>query len=179
MPNPRKLLILDLDETLIYATETPLLRQPDFHIGQYSIYRRPHVDEFIGTCLQWFDVAVWTSASPLYAQGVVAALFPDPGALAFVWASPRCTWSLDPETMGYDWRKNLKKVRRLGYAREAVLAVDDSPEKWRQSYGNLVRVSPYVGADQDDELRLLLPYLESLRDVENVRAIEKRFWRTQ
>ena len=37
--------------------------------------------------------------------------------------------------------------------------------------------SPWRGEEGDDELLRLLMYLESLRSVENVRAVEKRGWR--
>ncbi|MDQ4120460.1 MAG: hypothetical protein M3209_03335 [Acidobacteriota bacterium] len=37
----KKLLVLDLDETLIYATEEELERKADFRAGQYLVYKRP------------------------------------------------------------------------------------------------------------------------------------------
>ena len=43
----RQLLILDIDETLVYATETPLERPPDFRVGPFVAYRRPHLHKFI------------------------------------------------------------------------------------------------------------------------------------
>lgn len=38
------LLILDRDETLVYTTEEPLGHDPDFTIGPYVVYRRPHLE---------------------------------------------------------------------------------------------------------------------------------------
>jgi RNA polymerase II subunit A small phosphatase-like protein len=71
-----KLLILDLDETLVFATEEPLpgRRAADFRVGPYHVYKRPHLDTFLAACRSWFEMAVWTSASPLYAAQVVAAI---------------------------------------------------------------------------------------------------------
>jgi TFIIF-interacting CTD phosphatase-like protein len=172
-----KLLILDLDETLLHASETPLDRPADSRIGLYHVYKRPHLDAFLTRCVDAFEVAVWTSSSPLYAAEAVAALFPDPARLAFLWASDRCTAAFDHERHEYCWRKNLRKVRRMGYCSEQILVVDDRPEKWRQSYGNLVRVTPYLGDLHDDELPALADYLDKLRDADNVRTIEKRGWR--
>jgi RNA polymerase II subunit A small phosphatase-like protein len=174
----RKLLILDLDETLIYADTKPLGRPADFRAGPYFVHRRPHVDAFLAACLEWFEVAVWTSSSPSYAAVVVRHLVEDPGRLAFVWASERCTWSMDRECGEYRSSKNLRKVKKRGYRLEEVIVVDDSPEKHRRSYGNLVRVAPYYGRETDDELPALQAYLERLRAVENVRAVEKRGWRS-
>lgn len=173
----RKLLILDLDETLIHASQHLLERSADFEVGRFYVYKRPHVDLFLTMCLSWFHVAVWTSSSPVYARGIVRNLFPDPPCLAFVWASNRCSRIYDVESCEYYWRKNLKKVRRKGYEKESIIAVDDTPQKWEQSYGNLVRVSPFEGDPSDEELSLLLRYLDVLRHEPNVRQIEKRNWR--
>jgi len=77
----KKLLILDIDETLIYATEASLPRQADFLVGQYHIYKRPFLDVFLKNCLDWFEVAVWTSSTPSYAIAIVSAIFENPGLL--------------------------------------------------------------------------------------------------
>ena len=174
---PPKLLVLDLDETLLFAAERPLERVADFRVGPYHIYRRPGLAAFLDQCFQWFEVAVWTSSSPLYAEEVVRAVFPDPSRLSFVWASDRCTPAYDPETGEHCARKNLKKIKGRGYPLESVVVVDDSPEKWRQSYGSLVQVTPYLGAEEDTELALLASYLHVLKDQPNIRAVEKRQWR--
>ncbi len=55
--------------------------------------------------------------------------------------------------------------------------MDDSPEKHVKNYGNLLRVRPYEGAVDDDELLALATYLVSLASLRDVRSIEKRRWR--
>lgn len=174
---PKKLLILDIDETLIFASEQPLKREADFRVGQYHIYNRPDLTAFVDYCFEWFDVAIWTSSSPLYAEEIVKAIIPDPMRLAFIWASDRGTLAYDLETGEQYATKNLKKLKRLGYTLETVIAVDDSPEKWKQSYGNLVQVAPYHGAAEDTELMRLASYLDFLKEQPNIRSIEKRHWR--
>ena len=83
----------------------------------------------------------------------------------------------DWDTGEYRGLKCLKKVKRLGWRLESVVAVDDSPWKHVRDYGNLVTVSEFLGDPADDELPRLAAYLDTLRDVPNVRAIEKRRWR--
>jgi TFIIF-interacting CTD phosphatase-like protein len=180
----KKLLILDLDETLVYATETPLPRPPDFEVYGYAVYKRPYLDIFLATCLDWFDVAIWTSSGAEYAAAVVAAIFEDPQSLQFVWASNRCSLVLnynydliDGDYPAYYSRKPLTKVKRQGYKLESIIAIDDTPKKWEQSYSNLVRVKPFEGDEADVELKHLLLYLNTLKDAENIRKIEKRWWR--
>jgi RNA polymerase II subunit A small phosphatase-like protein len=178
MPDePRKLLILDLDETLIYACEQPLERFADFRVGPYHVYRRPFLHEFLAFCLEWFEVAVWTVGTANYADGIVAAIFPPKTKPAFVWSRERCTYSFDGESREYYWRKNMKKVRRRGYDLSQVIAIDNTPKKWRQSYGNLVAPASFYGNPDDAELPALRGYLEKLKDAPNIRAIEKRGWR--
>lgn len=179
MDCPKKLLILDLDETLIYATEASLPRQADFLVKPYYIYKRPFLDVFLKNCLDWFEVAVWTSSTPSYAIAIVSAIFENPKTLSFVWASDRCTVACDLEWSQYYHRKILKKVKRKGYPIESIIAVDDTPQKWERSYGNLVRVNPFEGDETDDELKYLLLYLDKLRYEENIRSVEKRFWRNR
>ena len=96
-----------------------------------------------------------------YAIAIVSAIFENPKTLSFVWASDRCTVAYDVEWFEYYNRKNLKKVKRKGYRLESIIAVDDTPQKWERSYGNLVRVNPFEGEETDDELKYLLLYLDN------------------
>jgi TFIIF-interacting CTD phosphatase-like protein len=177
-PGAQKLLVLDLDETLVFASETALDREADFRIAPYHVYKRPFLDRFIAEVSAEFRVAVWTSASEGYAQAMVRALFPGTTKLEFVWTRERCTKVFDPELREWHLVKKLKKLRRMGQRLEEVIVVDDSPEKHQGAYGNLVRVRPYAGEIVDDELFCLLAYLRQLRNVPNVRSVDKRMWRS-
>lgn len=175
MPNP--LLILDLDETLIFADERPLGRVADFRVGAYHVYRRPYLSEFVAAVSQGYELAVWSSASGDYVREVVENVFGPANTLRFVWSCDRCTRRYDPERQEHFYAKNLAKVRKLGFELERVLIIDDSPEKVSQHYGNHLRVRPFTGDESDTELRDLLPFLELLHQAENFRTIEKRRWR--
>jgi RNA polymerase II subunit A small phosphatase-like protein len=172
----RKLLVLDLDETLVHATEEALAHPADFNVGPYHVYKRPHLAPFLAEVLQHFDVGVWTASGERYATQVIEQLFA-PGALRFVWSSRRCTTARDWHSGEYTTIKNLAKLKRHGWRLETVIAVDDTPSKYARSYGNLVTVREFVGDRADDELRLLARYLRTLLPAPNVRTIEKRGWR--
>ncbi len=173
---PRKLLVLDLDETLIHATGRRIDREEDFRVGHYYVYLRPHLDQFVSFALSAFSVGVWTSSGETYAEQVIQKIFPQ-GALEFVWSSQRCTPARDWTTGEYTTIKNLRKLKARGYRLESVIAVDDTPSKHAKNYGNLVTVREFLGAQDDDELLLLTKYLQQLVPVQNVRTVEKRFWR--
>ena len=169
----RPLLILDIDETLLFATEKPLDRPHDFLVGSYRVYKRPNLDKFLSTVNEWFDLAVWTSSGEEYATMVIRQLFLGSNELRFQWSRQRCTRRFDPETREEYWIKDLKKVKKIGFDLDKILMIDDSPEKLQRQYGNHIHVNQFVGDQKDSELEKLLPFLESIRFVSNVRVVEK------
>ena len=174
----RLLVVLDLDETLIHATTKEDLGEPDFDMEGWKVYKRPHLNRFLDYCFEHFDVAVWTSAGELFADGIVTQIMPS-RALKFVWSAERCTQHFNSETLEYYPRKLLKKICRRGWSANRIVAIDDTPSKWEASYGNYVQVLPFFGDRTDRELLDLQEYLSSLISVESVREIDKRNWRTQ
>lgn len=176
-PRFDKLLILDVDETLVHATYSPLPRAADLLIEDIHVYKRPGLDAFLKTCFEWFEVAVWTASSADYVEPLMRSLLPDPSRLAFLWSRARCTIRTDPETFEQDRLKKLNKVKRRGYSLERVLVVDDSARKHVRNYGNLIQIREFEGDPEDRELAALIKFLEWLGPAENVRRIEKRAWR--
>lgn len=172
----RILLILDLDETLISATEEPQERGHEFTVGPYAIARRPYLAEFLSVCSACFRLAIWSTATDEYVRAVVARIMPPDIEPAFVWGRSRCVRCYDSDLFEDEYVKDLKKVRRLGYRLERMLIVDDTPRKVRRHYGNAIYVPPFVGDPQDETLPRLASYLITLRHVADVRCLEKRGW---
>lgn len=173
----QKLLILDLDETLIYSSEMLLEDEPDFRIGIFYTYKRPYLNEFLEFCFENFEVAVWTSSTRTYAKEILRNILNENQKLKFLYSRERCTFSFDEELLENFYSKKLTKLRRRGVNLESVIVIDDSPEQWRDSYGNLVRVKKFLGETDDKELSLLIKYLSKLKNAENIRRIEKRDWK--
>jgi TFIIF-interacting CTD phosphatase-like protein len=172
----KKILILDLDETLIYADEKPLEREADFQAGQYSVYKRPHLETFLSFCFEQFDVAVWTTATMSYAEEILKNILCENQKLLLLWTRERCTLAFDSELREHYFTKRMYKLRRRGYRLESIIVIDDRPAVWESSYGNLVGVAPFFGDENDDELKFLPIYLETLKNAVDIRAIEKRNW---
>lgn len=177
----QKLIVLDIDETLVYSTgQTDRLPEatPDFHIEESRpVYKRPGLDEFLQFCLDRFKVAVWSQSTIDYVNQIVDSLFTDRTQLKFVWGFDRCTFVTNPAMRQYYWVKDLRKVRRRGFRLQNVVAIDDSARKYERSYSNVIRVRKFKGDRTDDELFWLMRYLEIIEGVENVRNVEKRWWR--
>lgn len=184
---PKILLILDLDETLIYATADPQNQDWDFEIPPYKVYKRPGLHDFLKELTTYFEVAVWSSAGDEYVQKVVDHIFPDSYKLQFVWGRSKATLQVDHQTMddlGYSdyfnhmhYVKRLTKVKNRGYDLKRVLIIDDTPRKSKYNYGNAIHPTPFEGDKNDCELPMLLDYLKELSTEPNMRSIEKRFWK--
>lgn len=174
-----KLLILDLDETLVHATLQQLRWPPSFTVDEYFVHVRPGFDAFIDAVARDYTLAVWTSSSAAYALPVVQQLF---GAardrLRFVWTRERCVRRFNSDTLEFYRVKDLKKVKRLGYELSSILLVDDSPEKAERNYGNHVHVTPFTGDPADTGLESLTIYLTHLGGHPDFRAVKKRGWRS-
>ena len=180
-----KLLILDIDETLIYSSEEQLVRLPDFELDfgleKYFVYKRPGLQEFILQCSKWFRLAIWTSSGSDYAWEVIQNIFPGNYnlKLEFIFTLERCLFRRNPELDVIEVFKPLKKVKRKGFSLDSVLIVDDIAQTFKYNYGNGILVKEYRGEEDDIELSLLLKYLEMIRWEEDVRIIDKRQWKNQ
>ncbi|MEH0154206.1 HAD family hydrolase [Limibacter armeniacum] len=188
MTKQQMLIILDLDETLVFGTKELLDSMPNFTAGEYHIYVRPHFESFIRSLSSQFRLAIWSSATDDYVFDVVENLISEDINLEFVWARSNCKvkFKVQVDEYGYYdanprnhyyYVKPLKKVKRRGFPLERVLIVDDTVSKSEENYGNVIYPKPYFGDKEDNELLALLEYLQMLKEVDNVREIEKRGWR--
>lgn len=175
----RPLLILDLDETLIYGSEMRLHRDADFAVGPFHVYKRPGADEFLATVNRYYDLAIWSSASGDYVLDIARALRSNVREWIFVWSRSRCVQRMHPETFETIPIKDLRKAARSGYPLERILIVDDTREKVSRNYGNAIYIAEFVGSDDDQELSQLARFLICLHAEPNFRKIEKRGWRSR
>ena len=172
-----KLIILDIDETLLHAATSPLGIGVDHKTARTFIYKRPHVDEFLNFCGKHFRVAVWTTASAAFAEEIFSRVFKLNYALEFLWSASHCS---DQRGIGdvYDYPcKNLMKLEKIGYCLKDISMIDDTPEKLRQTPRNLMQVKAFRGDKDDDELNFLAPYLLTLKSANDICAIEKTNWK--
>ncbi|XP_039355502.1 CTD nuclear envelope phosphatase 1 isoform X3 [Mauremys reevesii] len=85
----RKVLVLDLDETLIHSHHDGVMRPtvrpgtpPDFilkvvidkHPVRFFVHKRPHVDFFLEVVSQWYELVVFTASMEIYGSAVADKL---------------------------------------------------------------------------------------------------------
>lgn len=172
-----KLLILDLDETLIHATEKELEFSADFYFDKYFIHKRPHLDKFLEDISKHFAIGIWSSADDIYVTEIVKNIQPANVEFEIIWGRSRCSLKRDFNLDNYYFEKRLDKLKKKGFRLEQIIIVDDTPEKSRNNYGNAIYIKEFSGDTTDEELKHLYDYLLALKKVDNVRKIEKRGWR--
>lgn len=185
----RKLLILDLDETLIHTERMPdhMSDQFDWDFkwessgdSSYFTKKRPYLEQFLKFAFENFDIAVWTAASEDYARNILKNIDIEESILKFFYTKENCTLRADNRYGSYSGQyygvKNLNKLKRKGYDLNQVLILDDVRETAENNWGNLILIKPYTYGNVDTELLKLISYLETIKNTTNVRSIEKRGW---
>ncbi len=175
----KPLLIFDLDETLIHASEAELTRQADYTFDLYFIYERPYLREMLIDLSRHFILSVWSSAGDDYVAFLADKIKPSEVDFAFAWGNSRCTLRFDPESASYFNLKNLKKVKRKGFSLRRTLIVDNTPAKVSANYGNAIYIPDFTGDPEDQELLRLRDYLLLIKDKEDFTRIEKRSWKNK
>lgn len=149
------LIILDLDQTLIYASffyleDLNLLLK---YSGHLNIFERPHAREFVKKCVETGDIIVYTTAVADYAENVCDYL-----TLKYRELLSRKDCSISDD----QYLKKLKKSWLEEYDR--IFIVDDSPNIWeKEAFDRCTFLvpEPFVGDPDDKELIKLQKKLDN------------------
>jgi hypothetical protein len=140
---------------------------------------------FLDFCFDHFDsVSIWTAAPREWLERVRARFLSD-RHFRFIWTRERCI--LRGRYQGSYWNsydctpeciKPLKRVWRhyLDMNRHNTIIVDDTPETYRQNYGNAVPIPTFNWPDSDDDWLLCLTRWLPRLNEGNLRSMEKRYW---
>ncbi len=166
--------ILDIDETLVHSIPVNPSSIPDdsdlsFIVGNYKVYRRPYVDEFIGHILHdpWYRVGVWSAGTYEYVHDIVRHLFPDKSRLLFIMTHDDCNeqrqkpLSKALKLINQDASKDIEcPFRRLMHD---VILIDDKPGVTGYNHLNHLKMLEFEGDRSDIELKVLWQYLDANR----------------
>lgn len=164
-------LVLDLDETLVHSTRAANTAPPSLGGTSltvtvdgvvYLVAKRPHVDEFLSMVAQWFNLVVFTASLRGYADPVVDLLGPPLSTARRMYRSA-CTKRHDG---GY-----VKDLDLLGLPSHKVVVLDNSPVSFSNHRDNAILISGWTNDVNDRELLHLLPFLNALRNVPDVRSV--------
>ncbi|CAF0888915.1 unnamed protein product [Rotaria sordida] len=175
---PKKILVLDLDETLIHSHHDGLSRvvtvkptgPPDFivrveierHPVRFFVYKRPHVDYFLETVSQWYDLVVFTASMEIYGAAVTERLDNNRNILSRRYFRQHCTLEFGA------YSKDLAVVNN---DLSRIFILDNSPIAYRSYPLNAIPIKSWFFDPTDTCLLALLPFLDALRFCRDVRSV--------
>ncbi len=184
LPLHRHTLILDLDETLVYScrySDLSLMIPSLESIGvtilrnnkyvSFYVYKRPYLDEFLDRVCEWFNVVVFTAGEKPYADAVLNVIDP----------KGRVRKRLYKDDCMVINGTVVKRVETACSNAASAMIVDNNPECFRYDkcvywvrvlfVANAIPISSWYGDGKDKELLRLLPFLDLMRTVDDVRTV--------
>ncbi|KAI8607010.1 HAD-like domain-containing protein, partial [Chytriomyces sp. MP71] len=166
--NKKPCLVLDLDETLVCSSFNPV-PNADFIIpidieGEWHnvyVLKRPHVDSFLKRLGSEFEVVVFTASLSNYANPVLDALDVS-GVIRYRLFREHCT---------YYQGNYVKDLSLLGRSLESTIIIDNSPVAYLFHPANAIPCTSWFEDPADEELSDLVPFLQELKTVPDVRAV--------
>jgi len=162
----RKTLVLDLDETLVHSTlqpnENTHLRLPinaDNELYYIYVSKRPGLDEFLKRVSQLYEVVIFTASLPKYANKLINTLD----------VNGYVSYRLFREHCKVYNNVFIKDLQMLGRRLESVIIVDNSPNAYLLQPENALPISTWVDDRSDKSLYELIPVLEKLVTLHDVR----------
>ncbi|CAC5410546.1 CTDNEP1 [Mytilus coruscus] len=197
----RKILVLDLDETLIHSHHDGVLRQtvkpgtpPDFvlkvnidrHPVRFFVHKRPHVDYFLDVVSQWYDLVVFTASMEIYGAAVADKLDNNRGILKEDIIGRQVVTDKLDNNRGILKRRYYRQHCQLmqgSYTKQlteickdlsSIFILDNSPVAYKNYPDNAIPIKSWFSEPTDISLLCLLPMLDALRFCHDVRSVLSR-----
>lgn len=162
-------LVLDLDETLVHST-LGKCDGADFTYqmvcnnacSSVSVRKRPFLEEFLEKVAEMFEIIIFTASKSVYSEKLLDILDPDKKFFARRVYRESCSWKD---------QRCVKDLTVLGIDLAKVFIVDNTPEVFSLQVNNGIPIKSWYDDPMDAALISLLPFLEKLVDVEDVRPI--------
>ena len=154
----KPLIVLDLDDTLIYSTELQKKHLKKIRFQKMNIYFRPYLLDFIKFVEMNFQIAIWTSATELNANFVVNNLFTEEPI--FIYTRKDCSLKSDPIKKKSYFYKNLDRIHEIEKRFNKIIFIDDKPELIISKHAEIIPILAFKG-DKSDAL-----LIELQRDLE-------------
>ncbi|KAK1150287.1 Nuclear envelope morphology protein 1 [Aspergillus melleus] len=184
---PQKTLVLDLDETLIHSLAkggrmssghmvevklaTPMTTAltpgaPPTTLGPqhpilYYVHKRPHCDDFLRKICKWYKLVIFTASVQEYADPVIDWLEQERKFFHARYYRQHCTF----RNGAY-----IKDLSSVEPDLSKVMILDNSPMSYIFHEDNAIPIEGWINDPTDNGLLHLIPMLEALQYVTDVRA---------
>ncbi|KAJ5637399.1 hypothetical protein N7490_007278 [Penicillium lividum] len=185
---PQKTLVLDLDETLIHSLSKggrmssghmvevklymPMTTSlapggPQTTLGPqhpilYYVHKRPHCDDFLRKICKWYKLVIFTASVQEYADPVIDWLESERKYFHARYYRQHCT------LRNGAYIKDLSSVEP---DLSKVMILDNSPMSYIFHEDNAIPIEGWLNDPTDNGLLHLIPMLEALQYVTDVRAL--------
>ncbi|KAM0333348.1 hypothetical protein ACHAQA_002009 [Verticillium albo-atrum] len=179
-----KTLILDLDETLIHSMSKGgrmstghmvEVRLNQTYVGAggqtslgpqhpilYWVNKRPYCDDFLRRVCKWYNLVVFTASVQEYADPVIDWLESERKFFSARYYRQHCTFRQGA------FIKDLSSVEA---DLSKVMILDNSPLSYMFHQDNAIPIQGWINDPTDNDLLHLVPLLEGLQYVSDVRAL--------
>lgn len=179
-----KTLILDLDETLIHSMSKGgrmnsghmvEVRLNTTYVGMggqssigpqhpilYYVHKRPHCDHFLRRMYKWFNLVVFTASVQEYADPVIDWLESERKFFSARYYRQHCT---------FRHGAFIKDLSSVEPDLSKVVILDNSPLSYLFHQDNAIPIQGWINDPTDNDLLNLVPFLEGLQYVSDVRAL--------
>lgn len=175
----QKTLIIDLDETLIHSmakggrmstghmVEVKLNTIVGVNAGPqhpilYYVHKRPHCDDFLRRVCKWYNLVVFTASVQEYADPVIDWLEQERKFFSGRYYRQHCT---------YRHGAFIKDLTSVEPDLSKVMILDNSPLSYMFHQDNAIPIEGWINDPTDNDLLHLMPLLEGLQYVTDVRAL--------
>ena len=170
----KKILILDLDETLVHSSFYPFNCEDEnnvksdifftilFNQKYYDVYvlLRPYFNEFLNKMSKIFDIYIFTASIKEYAEPLLIKLDKN-NLIKKKLFRDDCTLSED--------NKYIKDLNSLNQNLKNIILIDNNPNSYRYNKCNGIPIKTWHFEKNDRELIKIIPFLNFLSTVEDVR----------
>nr|XP_033812349.1 CTD small phosphatase-like protein 2 isoform X2 [Geotrypetes seraphini] len=167
-------LVLELEDTLMHCSLAPLTHFDfsfliPFQDVYYKVYLnlRPFCREFLETISKMYEIFVFTTAKQEYGENIMDFLDPQKKLIRHRLFQEDCIC-----IQGH----YVKDLSVLNRELATTVAVDPAPHTFPYHISNRIPIQSWLGNKEDTELLKLIPLLERLAQIDDVRReISRKF----
>eukprot|EP00331_Platyophrya_macrostoma_P026497 CAMPEP_0176437248 /NCGR_PEP_ID=MMETSP0127-20121128/18495_1 /TAXON_ID=938130 /ORGANISM="Platyophrya macrostoma, Strain WH" /LENGTH=356 /DNA_ID=CAMNT_0017820811 /DNA_START=1 /DNA_END=1071 /DNA_ORIENTATION=+ len=168
-----KILVLDLDETLITCQSKPSNDQSSkmikftFDDKSFYICKRPGLEEFLVEMLQHYTLVLYTTGTEKYASAALRVLGID-GFFSLILHRDHCQVN--------SHNKLEKDLSILAASPGDLILVDDSFSHFKNQPDNILLIKPFDGKRDDCELSTITNFLVGMSRINDVRPVMETYF---